>query len=391
MRRGIMLIALLSFLSCTEEKSAKLEIIQEPKQVEVGINHTIETFMILRSIANEDPLFQYRDSTYLGKPIMYEARRAFKDYKAHPAVRQTQKMLEATSSTGDLILQGLLYFEELPSTSLKYEVSSEEWKNRKDSLISYVKSLHQFYEDAKVGEFISSQSDFYRGAISEAESFLDDDLIPTMEFYFGMENHAYRMILIPNSPFGMGFGASVSSEQGDIFYQIISPSNELEWSASATYTTYGYSGEGAEGYYRDLVVHEFCHPFITPFIETEKMKNEIAKSDSLFIPALDSIMSDQGYGSWWAFVNEHLVRLGELRVARTMNIEDLEAMRKYIIEENGFILLPDAEELVLKYENNRSQFETFRDFIPTLLEQLESFNKSEINTKLEKREKENVQ
>ncbi|WP_417611024.1 DUF4932 domain-containing protein [Owenweeksia hongkongensis] len=381
MNRLIFLFSILILVSCKEPRKSSSNSAQE-KRVEVSVNQTIETFMILRSISQDDPLFQYRDSNYKGKPIMYEAREFFAEYKNHPAVLETQNMLNATSSTGDMILQGLLYFEELPSNSLKHEISSEYWNKRKDSLTAYINTLQNFYEDARVGEFISKHSYFYEGAIAEAKSYLDDNLIPIMEDYFGMKNHAYHMILIPNSPFGMGFGANTKSEDGDIFFQIISPANDVEWDSSSTYESYGFSGEGADEYYRDLVVHEFCHPFITPYIESEKLKSQIAKTDSLFVPKLDSIMSKQGYGTWWGFVNEHLVRLGEIRVARAMDIPDLDAMRKYNIEENGFILLPKAEELVLHYESNRDKYGTFQDFIPVLIKQLETFNKKQINSKL---------
>lgn len=383
MRIFIVLLSSMILLSFNETNKDHSESIKKQKKVEVVINKTIETFMILRSIANNDPLFQYRDSTYKGKPIMYEARKTFSDYKNHPAVKETQIMLNTTSNTGDLILQGLLYFEELPSNSLKYEISSENWKDRKDSLIAYMNTLQKFYKDAKVDEFISNHSDFYNGAITEAKLHLDDSLVTIMEDYFGIENYAYKMILIPNSPFGMGFGASVKSDKGDIFYQIISPANDIEWNNNSVYDTYGFSGEGAKEYYRDLVVHEFCHPFITPFIDSEKMRNEIAKSESLYVPKLDSIMSNQGYNSWWGFVNEHLVRLAEIRIAKKMEIEDFEEMRDFNIKENGFVLLPDAEKLIVNYESSREKYKNFQEFIPELIEQLNGFSKQEIEEKIQ--------
>lgn len=378
----ILLFTLPLFSSCNGENTVQIKTSQKQKKVEVEIHETIETFMILRALASEDPLFQYRDSTYKGKPIMYEARKAFAEYKNHKAVIETQKLLNTTSSTGDLILQGLLYFEELPSTSLKYEITSEEWKNRKDTLIQYVHVLHQFYKDAKVNEFILSQADFYEGAIAEANSHLNENLINTMEDYFGIQNHAYKMILIPNSPFGMGFGASVASDDGDIFYQIISPSNDIEWNNRSTYDTYGFSGEGSEAYYRDLVVHEFCHPFITPFLEKQQWKTAISKTDSLYLPQLDSIMSNQGYGSWWGFINEHLVRTAELRIAKKMNEKSLEEMRTYNVKECGFIFIPESEKLMGKYEANRNMYSNIEAFLPELIDQLNTFNKEDVRMKL---------
>lgn len=380
-------LLMLCFLcACAEEKepeSSKSTPNQVLKRIEIEVHPTIETFMIVRSIASNDPLFQYRDTSYTGKPMLYEARKAFAKYANHPAVAETQRMLNATSATGDVILQGLLYFEEFPSKALKYEITSENWRHRKDSLIQFVDALHTFYHDANVGEFLAAHADFYEGAIAESRTYLREDLIPTMENYFGIENLGYKMLLLTNSPFGMGFGAHVTANEGDIVYQIISPANDIVWQPDAAYDSYGYSGEGADSYYRDMVVHEFCHSFVTPFIESETMKKEIAKYDSLFVPKLDTIMSEQGYGSWWGFVNEHLVRLGEIRVAQAMEVEDLHAMRKSNVEENSFVLIPDAEKRVREYENNREKYPTFHDFIPVLIDQLQEYSREDMTSKLE--------
>ena len=378
----LIFVAMTTVLGCGKCKPRHTQSNDVPKTIDVGINHTIETFMILRALADNDPLFQYRDSSYKGKPIMYEARKAFADYKNHSAVVKTQEMIAATSFTGDVILQGLLYFEELPSTKLKYEINSELWKNRQDSLKDYIAVLADFYTEANVNAFISNHADFYEGTITEAESYLEADLIPTMEDYFKMENEGYKMLLIPNSPFGMGFGASTSTKDGDLFFQIISPASETEWNSAGIYANYGYTGEGAQDYYDELVVHEFCHSFITPFITHEQWRTEIAKTDSLFTPKLKAIMEQEGYGSWWGYVNEHLVRLGELRVAKMLNAENYEAMRQGYIDK-GFVLLPAAEECILNYENNPTKYATFHAFIPELILQLETFSCAEINNKLD--------
>ena len=113
------------------------------------------------------------------------------------------------------------------------------------------------------------------------------------------------------------------------------------------------------------------------------METSFAKTDSLFIPMLDSIMSKQGYGSWWGYVNEHIVRLGEIRVAKAMNIQDVDEMRNYNIKENGFILLPDAEAIVVDYENSRHTYKNFQAFIPVLIAQLNGFTKKDIEERIQ--------
>ena len=339
--------------------------------------------MILRSLSESDPLFKYRKADYQGKPLIYFAREYFKDFKNNIAVKKTQEILAETSNTGDLILQGLLYSNELPDTKLKYKLNPY-WKSKESELKAYLKVLKNFYETANVEGFLKQNEQFYNGAIEEAESHLDKKLIPTMEEYFGKSNANYRLIIIPISPFGMGFGANVGTGKDKILYQIISPANDIVWNDNlADYKEFGYSGKGSDAYYRDLVAHEFCHSFITPIIKQEKYRKRINQTDSLFVPELESMMNKQSYGSWWSFVNEHLVRLASIRIEKKMGIKDLNQMRKDNVVDKGFILIPDAEKLLKEYENNRERFPTFKQFIPKLIDQLKDYTRKDIEKKLE--------
>lgn len=380
MNRILLLIISLLLISCNSEKKKDTKV-SEPKKIEIGINHSIETFMILRSLADNDPHFKYRKSEFKDNPLVYSSRQFFESYREHIAVHKTQEIINEFGV--DVTLQGLLYSQELPNVKLIYEINSPDWKQNREKLIEYLSLLKDFYVEANVSGFITQHKPFYLGAITEAKSHINPNLIQTMENYFGTENDHYKVILAPNQPFGMGFGADVENKKEKILYQILAPANGIHWEEKINdYSEFGYSGNDANEYYRDLVVHEFCHSFITPIIEQEKYKTKINQSNSLFIPKLDSLMTEQGYDNWWSFVNEHLVRLGEIRISKKMGIDDLEEMRNYNISENGFILIPDAEELIIEYETNRKDYPTFELFLPKLVEQLNSFTKIDIENKM---------
>jgi hypothetical protein len=381
MNKLYFLIFAFLLISCNQRtKTEKHK--SELKEIEVLTNKTIETFMILRSLSETDPLFKYRKADYKGKPLIYLAREYFKNFKDDIAVKKTQEILAKTSITGDLILQGLLYSTELPETKLKYELNPY-WKSKEPELKAYLKILSQFYVNANVQNFLKKNNQFYQGAITEAESHLSKSLIPTMEEYFGETNPNYKLIIIPNSPFGMGFGASVGTENNKILYQIISPANDIESLKNLSdYKEFGYSGKDADKYYRDLVAHEFCHSFITPIIQQEKYLKEINETDSLFVPELDSIMTKQSYGNWWSFVNEHLVRLASIRISKKMGIKDLNEMRNDNVVVKKFILIPDAEKLMIEYENNREKYPTFNHFLPKLIDQFKNYTRQDIEEKI---------
>ncbi len=383
MNKILFIIIAFLFISNNEKRKNN-----EEKEIKVSINKTIETFMILRSLSDKDPLFKYRKADYKGKPLIYSAREYFKNFKSDIAVYKTQELLKETSSTGDLLLQGLLYANELPDNHLKYELNPY-WKNKKSELIEYLKILKDFYNKANVEGFITEHKTFYEGAIAETKLYLNNSLIPTMEAYFGEYNTHYGLIIIPISPFGMGFGAKIEKGNNKMLYQIISPVRDIDWHKNLTdYNEFGYSGKGSDTYYRDLVAHEFCHSFITPIIKQKEYTKRINQTDSLFIPKLDSVMKKQSYGNWWSFVNEHLVRVASIRISEKLGIKDLEEMRTDNFIDKGFIIIPDAEKLLEEYENNRNKYPTFKLFLPKLIDQFKNYSKTDIENKITELNKE---
>lgn len=380
MKKVILIAILFSFVSCNTIEKKKQS---ESKEINVEINKTIETFMIVRSLSDSDPLFAYRKSDYKGKPLMYVARQYFSSYTNHNTVKETQHLLEETDAAGSTILQGLLYYSELPKPVRRYNIQSEYWIDKTEKLDNYIKVLNQFYIEANVAKFINQNKLFYDGAIKEAKSYLNNKLTLTMENYFGTTNKGYSVILTPISPFGMGFGANVGSENEKILYQILSPANDIDWNDDITqYKSFGYSGKDAAEYYRDMVAHEYCHSFVTPFLEKEEWKTEINQTDSLFIRSLDSIMSEHGYPSWWDFVNEYLVRLCEIRVSEKLGIKDVDNMRRYNVSKEGFILIPDGEKQIMEYEDNRNKYPTIELFLPKLIYQLNKYSTEDIKQKM---------
>lgn len=376
------LLFTLLLISCNIQKPKTEKNESDRKEIEVLTNRTLETFMILRSLSDSDPLFKYRKADYKGKPLIYLSREHFKDFKNDIAVKKTQELLDKTSITGDAILQGLLYSTELPEPQLQYELNSY-WKENKSELVAYLKVLDKFYKDANVSTFLEENALFYKGAIAEVKSHLDRDLIPIMEDYFGEANPHYKLIIIPNSPFGMGFAADVGKEKNRILYQSISPPSDIEFHKNiGDYKEFGYSGKDANKYYSDLVAHEFCHSFITPLIKEDRYVKKISETDSLFIPELEAIMEKQSYGNWWGFVNEHLVRVASIRISREMKLVDIEDMRIDNVTIKKFVLIPDAEKLLVEYESNRDKYPTFKHFLPKLVDQFNNYTAKDIMEKI---------
>lgn len=378
-RIAAFLLLMLSFCSfANAQKTPK-------KQIAVCYNRTIETYMILRALSDSDYVFGYlmRNNKKLAlnvRPLLYDAQQYFKAFKKHPAVAETQKLQNKIEDFGGIACQGLLYADELPAMKLRVEPTDDYWKEHKAELIEYLKVLHTFYEEAKVEAFFSKHAAYYAGAIAEAKGYINDRVIETMEAYFGKQNDAYTMVIIPLNPFSMGFGANIGKD----LYEIISPANDTKWFSTGIYTTYGYGGDGAKEYFRDMVTHEFCHSFITTTIDQKLWRMQIDRYDSLYTSLLDSFMQNQGYGDWWNFANELLVRMGEIRVTAAMGLKmDALEMLKENLEKNRFVLLPDyLDRMEEEYEKHRDRYPTIEHFLPDLIKNFANYSTQEIDTRL---------
>ena len=102
--------------------------------------------------------------------------------------------------------------------------------------------------------------------------------------------------------------------------------------------------------------HEFGHAFVNPLFETnEQLVKTVDKYEHLFTPGFKEVMRKQNYTDWLTVMQEHLVRLGEIRLAeRSGNKKWADELRTYHIEQLKFVFLPDLEESIKKYESNRS-------------------------------------
>lgn len=365
-----------SLLCLTFFAFSHLHLHADEKPIRVRYHKTIETVMILRAISNEDPLLKQVKPDAKGRPLLFAARQYFEPYKNHKAVKATQDILNKTQDIGGMLFQGVLYAEELPKSRMMYEPAYLFWKEHKADLSAYMKVLEEFYKDAKVDQFFAAHKRFYDGAASEANVYINNAMPGAMEQYFGKSFDQYNLYILPLSPYGWGFSATT----GKNLHAIVSPVGNIEYKDNlADYKEYGFSGAEAKGHFRELVTHEYTHAFITDVLELESNKAHINNYDTLFTAELQKAMDEQGYGDWWGFVNEYIVRLCEIRIAERMDKADAVALRNENINEYKFVLIPDGEVLMKEYESNRGRFANIDAFLPVIISHLGDTSKDKIN------------
>jgi hypothetical protein len=353
--KSILFSSILLFVNCTSDYSHQ-------KTINVSINNNIETAAILYVIADIG-LNAHQGS------LSYEVRQHFDTFKDHEIVSMFKELLNKTDLGGpiDFFLRlSKLPHAEIPASLdtgfVKAVIGNQKLDDRTNFINQFIRSANDFYVEADIEKFINDHKSYYCKCINDVRRNLPtDNFIPTMEKYYGNGFNSYNIIPSPILfPF-VGFGLKIEKHNEiDIFY-IAGPFDEPDSTQEYTYGFDSYTD------IREMSVHEFGHSFINPMFELPVNKELISNSSYLFEP-IQEYMSEQAYGDWLSCVNEHVVRLGEIRIALAMGDSiTSNRIRKTDIEERKFIYLPFLEEKILEYENNRKYYRTFEDFFPELI------------------------
>jgi len=348
------------------------------KQINIEFNPNIHTSHIIE-------LFVW-PGEYPTRPMVDEAQKYFEPYKNHPAIKLSDSLFQNEIFYFDELTEILLYLEPFPSTKFQYSLKNSPYAEKTEIINEWMQKLSTFYVDAKVEFFLKENEQFYNGVKIEVENNLPPSgFIKLMEDYYRENKVSYTIIPAPEMPTGgeygqRGIGPYVYTENGTLIYQVISASIPIK-KDSVTKQYEGFGFDNKEFILRNSY-HEFGHAFINPLLEKEKNKRIVESYQQLFTLTLQQVMLKQNYDNWLDCITEHLVRLGEIRLAeRNGNKEWAEELRKYHIVELKFIFLPELEEQIKKYETDPS-YKSFEDYLPELLSVLDKFDFSEIEGRL---------
>lgn len=227
-------------------------------------------------------------------------------------------------------------------------------------LDSLYQALSDFYHDTNAASWLVSREADYACAIAEIEAGLPaPDFIAAMEAWYGEERAAYELIIAPGLYATMGFGVQYGPDNAPRIANIAAPFVQTNDEAA-----YGCGYDDPDTV-TELSRHEFGHSFVD-VADAVAVWPEAASAD-LHAPIAER-MQQQGYASWPVIVEEHIVRLGEIRIAEQMGEPDRAArLRDDYTSNRGFIYLPALEAAIETYEADRERWPRLADFMPELV------------------------
>lgn len=292
-------------------------------------------------------------------------------------------------------LEYLLYRNEFPKEGYRRPVpkdvamifNEQRYPGARQLGIELADSLSSFYKQADVGGFLRRNTFFYKGALKEAKQYIDADKFSYMEKWYGKQFSGYEIYLMPGMPIPPGddnyraFGPMLISPAGEVAAMVFSSSVQLPLLKDLkAYRKFGFDNAEVT---RFLTTHEMGHSFVNPVINV--MRTDLVKDTALFTPALAKELEKSYVGNWETCLVEHLVRLGEIRIAKLMGDEKEESRLRNMHLENGFVLLPMLERMMEHYEANRKRYQSFEQFLPEVFKTLHDLKPAEIDRLLTKR------
>jgi hypothetical protein len=289
-------------------------------------------------------------------PYHQEMIQKFLPFKSHFAVAFT-KMLFERGFSYDAPPTAMLHLSQPPELKVvtpftDYLIKRADGQQNMDK---FVDGLRVF---AKETNFISVMEEFKPYfktiEIKTRQKFEGKKYLKQLEDYYGYGQHSYHIILGSFIHCG-GYGPSIAREDGTAdIYSIIGPCDVIE----------DYPDFGGASFFESLIFHEFSHSFINPL--TESHLKEVNTCQKLFAP-ISQDMQRLAYGSWETCLNEHLGRIFTARISLVNKGEKTYVQELEDDIRLGFVYLPYLDILYQKYEQNRSQYPTIRDFYPEII------------------------
>jgi hypothetical protein len=356
-------------------ESAKTENITE--NIFVEVNPNVELVNIVFSLTNQNELLEQAGFSPIKSKYTQDISQYFAPYKNHRTVKLAQNLMELLGLDGPTNFS--LYFSAPPELKKKCEYSEEFLQSKgveKVILDEFADALRNFSGETKFMEFYNSHEEFYQEIIQDAEKRVDlQDIVKTVESFFGTEREEYHLVLMPSAPFGGGFGPHLPT--GEIYCLIYPLSLDAQ-------TPQIFSQlQDKMTYY--LVLHEFSHSFINPTVE--KYITEFENYSYLIEPYLEK------FGTQIVIDNESVTvasygGLGffpEL-LDRASNAYIAEQKGEWLLargilgaggEGQGFYFIRDMYDLFEVYEANRDKYPDFDSFIPVIINELDNIEQSE--------------
>ena len=385
MRIGLILtlFIILIIISCKHTKPQQVAKNSEnTTRLEIQISENLETLALIFNLSEAGDI-QFNGNPAPRAMLSRTLTKEFAQFKNHEAVNIVNYLLNNDFvDLYDILLS--LYFTPLPEfkqysefPSIYYENDSLSPAEVKAVFRKFAISVGQFYKDAHMHDFFNQSGkplyDKLRKEVDQVKP--DNRYIGLMESYYGIRRISYHIIVSALSFNGIGRSKTITTKEGKNVYQFVSSNPKTESDTidlqHLDSFTLGYTDKN---YFREIAIHELGHSFFQESLrENQVLREKLKEIDYLFTDSLRNDMLKQGYADWPMCFEEHLVRLGEIKMAELVGDKNFAlAYKNECMNQRGFVYMSEMKSILTQYDSNRNTYPTIEDFIPVLIDSLKS-------------------
>lgn len=345
-------------------------------KLKVTFNKNISTYSIVERLtaAHKGRLFWIdgkKKFTHL--PMVRKAYLKYSKNQNTKIIKSTLKYLSIVGNQQDYTYQALIHHNTFPKKGYKYPLTDLNLDDKKlTALKIYIEDLRLFFIENNINTFFTENKSFIRGGIKEFKKNSPNKYYKELENYYGTKLYKYKVYLDPfntlpldekDNDFFHGNGSKIKTKKGEIACIVSSPYLPIY---SEKTNKYGFDHPD---YVKLILTHEFGHSFINDNVFDIDL--EALDIKNIFTQKILEKMKPQGYGNWKICLIEHIVRLGEIRIAENLGDKQrAELLRKEHINRYHFKYISFLEKAIEEYENNRDKYPSYKDFLPKLLKSL---------------------
>lgn len=295
----------------------------------------------------------------LDHPITQAARRWFSPYADHPAVATVRRLFYVEEARGfacDALTSVILRRSEPPELTAEYP-HSQSALARADGdsqvLDQLIDQLREFFDASDFDSFWQEHSKEYQSIEKRIAGYVQagwagEDVVATIERYFGEEKTAYVLVPTPMERPGGGTMDPVG-ENNDCIVADFDGTVDKDW------VLY-------------LLYHEVGHGFVNPL--AVRYSDVVGGYETLYAP-IQEAMRSWGYVNWTVALNEHVLRAQNCRLRRRLMGHTAAEAQLREEEKQGFRYIRALEAKLADYETQRDLYPALADFYPELLSSLD--------------------
>jgi hypothetical protein len=360
LRPAITLIIGLMFLSICLVSSPFSDPETQDK-IDVRVDPRVELMSLIFRLAGNPEYNQNRLTAYIRDVEDY-----FGTFRNHDVAQMAQQLRRSRGVSFDAVMSLAIHVKDVETMSerVPLEPPPESWDRRwtVEDTRKFQSAARAFVKDARFNAFFDDHQDLYRTAETRMKKVLSDyRVVDWLDGFFGAKPDVSFTVLLGMMNGGACYGPRVVFPEGR---------EEL-------YCVLGVWLKDRRGLPRfdksvlPTVVHEFCHSYVNPLVNSHA--DELERAGLSIFSSVAEAMRRQAYPRWQTMMYESLVRACVVRYLLASK-GAAEAEQQIVRENtNRFFWIRGLSELLGEYEAQRNLYPNLESFFPEVVKFFKSY------------------